>query len=143
MHCNLPFLLSSLPRRHGVWIIRIFWSVDIVMNFVTGFEHEGVVIKSLLEIWKRYARSLFLFDLLLVTADWAEYALAALHGGSSDAAMTNAFRMLRALKVTRVGRLLGARFYWTLANTRYPILHPPAQPAARPFARPENIMINF
>jgi len=50
---------------------RAFWTLDIGMNFLTGFYNSGRIELRFLNIARKYTRTWFFPDLAVVTFDWA------------------------------------------------------------------------
>ena len=53
------------------WFIQIFWNVDLMVSFLTGYYDEGALIFSIPKIALHYAKTWLLFDLSLLSMDWA------------------------------------------------------------------------
>ena len=56
--------------RFQDWFIQIFWNVDLMVSFLTGYYDEGALIFSLPKIALHYAKTWLLFDLSLLSMDW-------------------------------------------------------------------------
>jgi hypothetical protein len=89
------------------WVTLIYWTQDILLTFNTGFYSDY----SLLNlqrgaIAKRYLRSWFLFDFMLVAVDWLEIIQKATGTSSVAGGGMGAARAGRVARVMRVVRLL-------------------------------------
>eukprot|EP00931_Biecheleriopsis_adriatica_P043907 TRINITY_DN25093_c0_g1_i1.p1 TRINITY_DN25093_c0_g1~~TRINITY_DN25093_c0_g1_i1.p1 ORF type:complete len:872 (+),score=110.12 TRINITY_DN25093_c0_g1_i1:83-2698(+) len=80
------------------WLIRLFWTFDIAMSFLTGYlDSAGLVVMRLDKIAVRYCKRQLAFDLVVVGCDWA--------GTVSDVQGTTVAKSWRLLRVTRLLRL--------------------------------------
>jgi hypothetical protein len=93
------------------WITRLYWSCDLVASFFVGYyTDDGRLVKEPRLIAKRYLKSSFALDLLIVGSDWF---LVGIEGvGSNEASdavggvrLGKLFRFLRILRVLRLVRL--------------------------------------
>eukprot|EP00913_Durusdinium_trenchii_P002480 g2292.t1 len=75
----IPLYAFTLPRSvlWDVldWLIQIYWNLDFAVSFLTGFYDEGTLVFSLLRIAMHYAKTWMLFDLSLISMDWAFRAM--------------------------------------------------------------------
>jgi len=95
-------------------ITTVFWTVDIFVSFCSGYHAEGLIEMRPGRILKRYLRSWFIPDFLVVFVDWITFALE----GSADVASVGRIgkvarvlrivRMLRLLRVAKIVRSMGA-----------------------------------
>jgi len=87
------------------WFTTVFWTADILFNFITGFHHEGLVEMRPSAIARRYLRSGFPLDFLVVLVDWI---LAIFTFGVKAVVRVGktarAFRLLRVLRTLRLLR---------------------------------------
>lgn len=81
---------------------QVFWSLDIVANFMTGAYIDGFLEMRPRSIAIAYARSWLLFDASLVISQWITNLLAK-HDSTGKLSI---FKWLRALCVLRIVRLL-------------------------------------
>jgi len=98
-----PFVVAWDVQRVGwlnvmYWCSAVYWVIDIVGSFFTGFYSRGEVILSQGAIRRRYFRGWFLPDLLLVLCDMANIIanLLGMRGGY----------MLRLLRLSRLCRVV-------------------------------------
>jgi len=85
------------------FVILIYWSLDMVLNFRTGyFDLRGNLVMTQFRIARRYFFGLFFIDLVIVLNDW----LPLLAEGLSN---IQGLRMLRILRMARFLRLLRLR----------------------------------
>lgn len=52
-------------------MIQIFWNLDLFISFITGYYDEGALVFSRAKIALHYAKTWLLFDVALVSMDWA------------------------------------------------------------------------
>eukprot|EP00931_Biecheleriopsis_adriatica_P030515 TRINITY_DN17998_c0_g1_i1.p1 TRINITY_DN17998_c0_g1~~TRINITY_DN17998_c0_g1_i1.p1 ORF type:complete len:764 (-),score=139.82 TRINITY_DN17998_c0_g1_i1:116-2407(-) len=114
----LPFAVfgPNMPMTALIfsWLARVFWTCDIPASFLLGFYHGGVLILSPWRIAKRYITTWFLFDILLVSIEWAQLADPEEEGTDDTggleslglARMGKTFRILRILRILRLLRLM-------------------------------------
>ena len=87
----LNFLMSS------------FWTVDMVLNFFSGFYQDGDLQLVLDVIARTYVRTWFGFDLAIVLSDWTSLLILA----TFETEGLTSVKMLRFLKISRVLRGAG------------------------------------
>lgn len=109
----IPFALFEPPDNLFIefftWWTRIFWSLDMVMSFITGaVTNDGLIEMRLGQIAKRYLKSWFMLDIMIVGSDWAEFFMAdSLKGAGYARAgkVSRAFRIIRMLRLLRLARM--------------------------------------
>lgn len=119
---TVPWLLAWDIKLEG-WlfvtsvITVCFWTVDIFVNFRTGFFFHGEAKMSPALIARRYLKTWFIPDLLMVTLDWASVMLliidrhADLEQQNSSSVQVRVIGIIRFTKWSRVLRLVSmARF---------------------------------
>lgn len=93
------------------WICTIFWSVDMVITFMTGYTMGPDVIMNPRKVAIHYLTTWFAVDFAIVGSEWASRITEFVAG-------FNAFRAARAVRVLRVVRVVRlirlARFVKTL-----------------------------
>lgn len=94
----------------GTWIncfsfflALIFWSTDVLIQFNTGYYHNGRLVMSRRRIALQYTKTWLLFDILLISLD---VATAVYQFGMSESGGASLLRSMRALRVLRAFRLL-------------------------------------
>lgn len=94
----------------GTWIncfsfflALIFWSTDVLIQFNTGYYHNGRLEMSRRRIAQHYTQTWLLFDILLISLD---VATAVYQFGMSESGGASVLRSMRALRVLRAFRLL-------------------------------------
>ena len=97
----VPFVLAwNLPVDGYLavftWCTVSYWTLDIVLNFFTGYQVKGEVEMRLSKVARHYLRTSFSIDCVIVVCDWAS-TLASLVVGYNDEA-----RGLRLLRVAKV-----------------------------------------
>jgi hypothetical protein len=96
---------ETASTRAAAWIVRVFWSFNIWISFITGYlDHKGVSIMDPMKIGVRYAKTWLLFDVVVVILDWLELLVADdLKDG--DDSFFQAARILICIRLLRVLRL--------------------------------------
>lgn len=85
----------------------IFWSLDILISFISGFYLGGVVEMRLAKIATAYAKKWLPLDLMIISADWSMYlAQAAFSEYIGLARITKTLRLSRILRLVRLIRLM-------------------------------------
>jgi len=106
----IPLQILDPPEtdfgRAAWWFVRIFWTFDIVLSALTGYISKtvnGVLELRPTRVVRRYMRTRFPLDILIVACDWLE-AIMALTSTSSvtDLRMSAMFRILRPLRLVRL-----------------------------------------
>ena len=52
-------------------MIQIFWNCDLLISFLTGYYDAGTLVTSLPKIALHYAKTWLVFDVSLLSMDWA------------------------------------------------------------------------
>eukprot|EP00928_Gymnodinium_smaydae_P027740 TRINITY_DN21352_c0_g2_i1.p1 TRINITY_DN21352_c0_g2~~TRINITY_DN21352_c0_g2_i1.p1 ORF type:complete len:803 (-),score=119.77 TRINITY_DN21352_c0_g2_i1:128-2401(-) len=108
---NEPFVVLILD-----WVLRVFWSCDVCMSFVTGFVNEdGTVERRLSRVVRRYARGWMTLDLLIVASDWAIH-LSEVNSSAGGAARS--VKMYRFMRLARMFRMLRV-YRLCILSTKY------------------------
>mmetsp|Transcript_117871 Transcript_117871/g.263503 ORF Transcript_117871/g.263503 Transcript_117871/m.263503 type:complete len:787 (-) Transcript_117871:38-2398(-) len=95
----------------------LFWTCDLFLNFIVGYHHGGILVLNFLKIAKRYLRTWFVLDIILVSSEWLLVVIDGLdeEGESSGAdgmeslglaRLTKTVRFLRLLRLFRLLRLM-------------------------------------
>lgn len=93
---DVPFLLTM------GWITLCFWTCDIVMSNLVGYFNGPELVMQQFRITKRYLKTWFLLDAIVVIPDW--FTRLAQDGGSEQ--LANVGRIIRSARAVRVIRLL-------------------------------------
>lgn len=80
----------------------VFWTTDIVLNFVTGFYQSGALELRLPEIARHYLRRWFLLDASVVCVDWIFTFLVLGSKGAGVVRLAKIPRFVRVMKVFKV-----------------------------------------
>jgi len=103
-------LPPSLVLEIFDWFIQIFWNVDLMVSFLTGYYDEGALIFSIPKIALHYAKTWLLFDLSLLSMDWAFRIMEWSNDGGLESIMwSRSLRMLRFLRLMRMLRMVKLR----------------------------------
>jgi len=83
----------------------VFWTIDIVMGFLQGFQDQGKVEKRPAQIALRYFKGWFVPDFLIVAVDWVMFFTKGSDDVASVARIGKAARMVRIIRMLRLLRL--------------------------------------
>jgi hypothetical protein len=101
---------SDLSRGMD-WFVLIFWTVNIAASLTVGFNEEGILVMQPRRVLRKYFKTWFVVDLIVVVPDWiftiAELASDEGGGGSEDS--VKLLRVLRLVRMVRLLRLLKLR----------------------------------
>lgn len=95
------------------WVVTVFWSLDLVFSFFVGFNAGGVIELRPVKIAKRYLRTWFPLDLVILTIDWVVTL-------SGSGAM-HSFGIIRLSKSLRIVRVLRAFRLLRIVKVMYEI----------------------
>lgn len=107
----IPAVLLELPEYSFFllmeWMTRIFWTLDLPMNFFKAFIHmNGLTEVRHTRLAKRYVQSWFGPDLLIISTDWLEVIWMRIsHSQNSSMSFGDASRISRIFRSFRVIRL--------------------------------------
>lgn len=88
------------------WFIRLFWTLDVLVSFLTGYlSPQGLIELRPARVARQYVRTRLFFDLVIVGCDWVEALIAGLRGGDNAKAL-QMLGMLRAIRLVRLVRLI-------------------------------------
>lgn len=84
------------------WFVRIFWSFDMIFSFLTGYvRSEGLAEMRSWVVCKRYLKTWFLLDFLMVAVDWVEVFLS----GVSSLTAARLGKFMKSIRMIRMARL--------------------------------------
>ena len=86
-------------------MIAVFWTLDIILSFLTGYHKSGLVEMRPKAIARNYLRKWFVMDLLVVAADWT-LLLIAVQARSSIVQTARIARVSRLVRISRAARVL-------------------------------------
>mmetsp|Transcript_118053 Transcript_118053/g.220636 ORF Transcript_118053/g.220636 Transcript_118053/m.220636 type:complete len:914 (+) Transcript_118053:152-2893(+) len=109
----IPFQLFEPPQNYFIdvctWTTRLFWTFDMVMSFITGVvTTDGHIEMHLVQIAKRYLKTWFPLDMMIVGSDWVEFFMSDKLSGAGYARagkVSRAFRIIRMLRLLRLARM--------------------------------------
>jgi len=106
----IPMGMFDLPEATFLlvmqWMTRVFWTLDMPLSFVSGFvTSDGTIEMRPSKICRRYVRSWFCLDVLVVGVDWLELVMSAFAEGLGIARLGKASRIFRILRMIRLLRL--------------------------------------
>mmetsp|Transcript_115038 Transcript_115038/g.210654 ORF Transcript_115038/g.210654 Transcript_115038/m.210654 type:complete len:174 (+) Transcript_115038:189-710(+) len=90
----------------ATWATRLFWTVDVPLNLITGYVlPDGSIEHNFIAIVKNYARSWLCLDIAVIIMDWAEWLVDGVGGGQAARA-AKALKLVRGLRMMRLMRLM-------------------------------------
>lgn len=106
----IPFGFFEPERTVGFliteWITRVFWTMDMPMSFVSGYvSGDGTIEMRPTKITKKYLRSWFGLDCLVVGVDWMEVLASGIGEAFGMARMGKVFRIMRLLRLLRLAKV--------------------------------------
>jgi hypothetical protein len=104
--------LSAFPLGENLflvtmlWTTRLFWTLDMGISCITGvvMTNGSVMLKNDY-ILRRYLKTWFAMDLLIVGSDWITFALAQGGGAGVVTRFSRIFRAVRAVRLLRLARM--------------------------------------
>ena len=100
---------SSLMHAMDIGM-PIFWSMDFILTFFTGYYQQGELISDFKKIAYQYAMHWMLYDLGLIALDWIFVAMDYfMLSGSEGADWSRSLLMLRILRLARIMRAIKLR----------------------------------
>ncbi|CAK0847705.1 unnamed protein product [Prorocentrum cordatum] len=90
-------------QRDMAWVTTLFWTADICASFITTFHQNenDELIDHIPTIAKRYLRSYFVIDVIIITGDWVSLFLSK-SAGWRVARLAKIGRLLRLVVLIRV-----------------------------------------
>lgn len=114
----LPLDLATLLhpsdlRENFNWFVLVFWALDLPLNFITGYDIDGVTEMRPYHVAVTYLKGWFICDLCVVSLDTVISLILYVGGGEKQSGVgffraTRVFRMLRLLRLLRIRRLVQA-----------------------------------
>lgn len=87
------------------WCTQVFWNLDVIATFMTGYYEDGNLILKPVKIAWNYAKTWLLFDIIVVSIDWIILFLAADSDAQGVHRLSKTVRLLRFLRMVRILRL--------------------------------------
>jgi len=120
----IPMGFFELPENAFLtfmaWVTRFFWTFDMPMSFLSGcVTHDGAIEMRPPKLAKRYLKSWFALDCLVVGIDWLEILAAAVAEGLGFARMSKVTRIFRILRMIRLLRLARMKEVFALLMERF------------------------
>ena len=81
----------------------IFWTTDMVMNFVTGYVKDGSTELHLTAAAMNYLRSRFSLDVVVIFCDWAGFVASFF---ARNVRILRVIKTQRLLRIFRAGRMM-------------------------------------
>ncbi|CAK0909813.1 unnamed protein product, partial [Prorocentrum cordatum] len=87
------------------WFTLIFWTINMPASLMVAFSEEGLLVVEPHRIAKRYFRTWFALDLVVVIHDWV-FTFAREFSSDGNSSAQQSVTLLRALRLVRLVRLL-------------------------------------
>jgi len=94
-----PFLIISI-------VLAIYWTLDIITTFFTGYIEKGITEMRLKMIGRRYFQSWFMFDFLIILIDWLFIISILILQEGGVGVPVKLLRVLRSARAVRTLRML-------------------------------------
>eukprot|EP00929_Paragymnodinium_shiwhaense_P034857 TRINITY_DN18914_c0_g2_i1.p1 TRINITY_DN18914_c0_g2~~TRINITY_DN18914_c0_g2_i1.p1 ORF type:complete len:745 (+),score=165.27 TRINITY_DN18914_c0_g2_i1:105-2339(+) len=106
----IPMSFFPLPENQFLimmlWTTRFFWTIDMFVSCTTGIVMPNGAVKLELKfIVRRYVRTWFCMDLVIVGSDWGTFLLSQSGGAGFVTRFSRAFRAVRAVRLLRLARM--------------------------------------
>lgn len=88
------------------WLGAIFWTLDVPLNFVTGYYVHGLLEVRWCRVVRHYLRTWFLLDISIVVTEAVDIIVAGGATATSSVSVLRALRIVRCLRMIRLIRLL-------------------------------------
>merc|ERR1712054_678231 len=92
------------------WINRMYWTCDVLLNFITGYtDGNGSLETDLYKVARKYLCSWFPMDIMVVAFSWTEVAVdtdVKDQDAVGTARFLKTFKVLRAVRILRLFRLI-------------------------------------
>lgn len=108
-----PFSLAFRPPENAVfgaalWVMPVFWTLDVAVTFLTGYVHRGVDELHLGRIAVHYARTTLALDFPTAVFDWLLLVLPLVAPAEVPSVALHTLQVLRLARVLKVrGKLSG------------------------------------
>jgi len=99
---------SSLMHAMDIGM-PIFWSMDFILTFFTGYYQQGELISDFKKIAYQYAMHWMLYDLGLIALDWIFVTMDYFMPLVSETGWSRSLLMLRILRLARIMRAIKLR----------------------------------
>jgi len=86
------------------WVSIVFWTLDLILNFFTGFYREGLVELTPKVVAKHYLVTWFAIDVFILFVDFVSCVVGVLSDSNVVARLVRATRMVRAMRLLRLMR---------------------------------------
>lgn len=107
----IPLQVFDLPEGEPFFLVMqmlgaIFWTLDIMFNFFTGFYSRGILEVRPLSLVKHYLRTWFILDASIAATEWVDIIVDTNDSATSTVSVLRAIRVVRCLRMVRLLRLL-------------------------------------
>lgn len=104
----IPLQAFTVPENFFIsaleWIATLFWTLDMILMFRTGYIRGATVEMRPKQIAKHYARTWLVVDLLIVTVEWVS-RFSGIAGSASLLRSSRLLKTVRFLKLLRLGKM--------------------------------------
>eukprot|EP00931_Biecheleriopsis_adriatica_P101472 TRINITY_DN76603_c0_g1_i1.p1 TRINITY_DN76603_c0_g1~~TRINITY_DN76603_c0_g1_i1.p1 ORF type:complete len:1256 (+),score=210.69 TRINITY_DN76603_c0_g1_i1:504-3770(+) len=103
---NIPIVVAWEMSDSG-WrlafglIATVYWTIDLLLGFFTGFYQKGLLVMTKSRACKRYATTWFSFDFLVISIDYMVLMLS-----SEEDVNLESARLVRSIRLIRIIRLI-------------------------------------
>jgi len=110
---SIPLRVFDYPESHFTlimdWVTLLYWTINVPASLCVGYIDKGDLIMDPRKIAKKYVKTWFWIDMLIITPDWV------LTITSSNSSSGSSIRLLRIMRITRAIRLVRlAKMQWLL-----------------------------
>jgi hypothetical protein len=86
------------------WATLLYWTCDVLVQFLTGYIHKGVSIMDQKRIVRHYLRGYFIFDMAILVPDWI-FTLLTVGSTTSTTRLSRIIRIGRMLRLIRAAKM--------------------------------------
>jgi len=109
----VPYLMAWQPPledfRAMAIVVTIFWSLDMVLNFRTGYVRaDGLVVMNAWQVARKYCMRAFAFDFTVVTAEVINLVIGYANARGATPHIQRALRLVKVIRFFRILRKLRA-----------------------------------
>jgi len=100
------FAFQSTPRLELLeWCCTVFWTVDILMSFRTGYYKGHQLVIDLPQVARHYMKTWFLIDIFIVVPEWIARTLDWVIEGLNAARIGRVSRFVRFVRLIRIVKM--------------------------------------
>lgn len=110
---SLPLLAFNLPdtvESQAInWFVLIYWTLNMAQSCTMGYVEAGAIITDPKKICRRYLRTWFIVDSIVLVPDWLFTLTSVSQGGSRGDSPTRLISALRLVRLVRIVRIVKFR----------------------------------